>query len=225
MPKADTWETGLLNLLFTNAAFGGVGDTNGLQPSAGTGSLYLSLHTASPGDTGNQTTNESGYTGYARTAVARTGAAWTVGETGGIASSTNAAQVTFPLCTAGTSTITHVGVGTATSTNITAASNGQSLPQATINVTSTTGFPASGTILVFTGVAGSGGSYQTVTYTGTAGGNQFTGCSGGTGAMSTGGSVTQTGKLLYYGALASSLAVSNNITPSFAAGALVVTED
>lgn|SRR5574338_394861 len=33
------------------------------------------------------------------------------------------------------------------------------------------------------------------------------------------------GKLLYSGALGSSLAVSQNITPSFAAGALVITED
>jgi hypothetical protein len=154
MPKADTWELGLLNLLFTNAAFAGVGDTNGLQPSAGAGSLYLSLHTSAPGDTGNQTTNEvttGAYTGYARVAVTRSGAAWTVGETTGTASAANTAQVTFPLCTAGTgATITHVGVGTA----------------------------ASGA-----------------------------------------------GKLLYYGALASSLAVSQNITPSFAALALVITED
>jgi hypothetical protein len=36
---------------------------------------------------------------------------------------------------------------------------------------------------------------------------------------------TGTGKLLYSGALGSPLAVSNNITPSFAAGSLVITED
>lgn len=36
---------------------------------------------------------------------------------------------------------------------------------------------------------------------------------------------TGTGKLLYSGALASSLAVSQNITPSFAPGTLVITED
>ena len=43
----------------------------------------------------------------------------------------------------------------------------------------------------------------------------------GVGTALTGGS----GKLLYSGALASSLAVSQNITPSFAAGTLVITED
>lgn len=150
MPKADSWETGLLNLLFQNTAFAGVGDSNGLQPSGTTGSLYISLHTASPGDSGNQATNEANYTGYARVAVARTSGGWTTGETGGVASAQNAGTVTFPQCTGGSNTITYVGVGTASS-----------------------------------------------------------------GA----------GVLLYYGALTSSLAVSNNITPSFAAGALVVTED
>lgn len=34
-----------------------------------------------------------------------------------------------------------------------------------------------------------------------------------------------TGKLLYTGALTSSLAVTNNITPSFAIGQLIITED
>lgn len=74
-------------------------------------------------------------------------------------------------------------IGVSTGTTIAAGSNGQSLPQATINVASTTGFPTAGTIFVVT----SGGS-QTVTYTGTTG-TTFTGASGGTGTMSTGGSV------------------------------------
>ena len=43
----------------------------------------------------------------------------------------------------------------------------------------------------------------------------------GVGTALTGGS----GKLLYSGALASSLTVNQNITPSFAAGTLVITED
>lgn len=73
------------------------------------------------------------------------------------------------------------------STTIAAGSNGQSLPQATINVASTTNFPTSGTINVVT----SAGT-QSVTYTGLNAGTQFTGCSGGTGTMSTGGSVSIT---------------------------------
>jgi hypothetical protein len=71
------------------------------------------------------------------------------------------------------------------STTITSGSNAAVLPQSVINVTSTTGFYSSGTILVTTNAG-----VQTVTYTGT-NGISFTGCSGGTGTMSTGGSVAQ----------------------------------
>jgi hypothetical protein len=67
-------------------------------------------------------------------------------------------------------------------TTIAAGSNGVSLPQATLNVASTAGFPSSGTLHVFTT------SWQTVTYTGVTG-TSFTGCSGGTGVMSTGNNV------------------------------------
>jgi len=68
-------------------------------------------------------------------------------------------------------------------TTIAAASNGQTLPQATINVVSTAGFPSSGTIAVVT-TAGT----VPVNYTGITP-ISFTGCTGGTGTMSTGGFV------------------------------------
>lgn len=68
-------------------------------------------------------------------------------------------------------------------TTIAAGSNGVALPTGTINVASTTGFAASGTIYVVT----SAGT-QTVNYTGTTA-TSFTGCTGGTGTMSTGGAV------------------------------------
>jgi hypothetical protein len=68
-------------------------------------------------------------------------------------------------------------------TTIAPASNGQTLPQSTINVVSTAGFPSSGTIAVLT----SAGTVP-VTYTGTTP-TSFTGCSGGAGTMSTGGAV------------------------------------
>lgn len=111
--------------------------------------LYVSLHTADPGATGNQNTNEATYgggTGYARVSVARTTGGWTLtGE-----SIANAATITFGACVGGTGeTETFFGIGTAPS-----------------------------------------------------------------GA----------GILLYSGALTSNLAVSNGITPSFAAGALTITE-
>ena len=71
----------------------------------------------------------------------------------------------------------------ATGTTIAAGSNGVALPQTTINVASTAGFPTSGTILVVTSTG-----TNTVTYTGTTA-TSFTGCTGGTGTMTTGGAV------------------------------------
>ena len=108
MSKADTYETDLLKLVFQNIAMTLVGDAAGLQPSAAAGNLYVSVHTADPGEAGTQATNESAYTGYARVAVVRSAAGWTVAA--GVC--TNAALVTFPLDTAGTSTLTHFGIGT-----------------------------------------------------------------------------------------------------------------
>jgi hypothetical protein len=58
------------------------------------------------------------------------------------------------------------------------------LPQATINVASTTGFPAMGTIAI-----NLGGNWTLVTYTGTTA-TSFTGCVGGTGTMAMGQVVT-----------------------------------
>ncbi len=65
-------------------------------------------------------------------------------------------------------------------TTIDAASNGLALPQATITVASTAGYPASGTFWVQTTTG-----WQLVTYTGTTA-TTFTGCTGGTGTLFTG---------------------------------------
>jgi hypothetical protein len=108
MSKANTWEQGLLELLFKNTDFAGVGDAGGLRGSVAAGDLHVSLHTADPGDGGDQTTSEIGYTGYARVAVAR-GAGWTVAGN----SVSPAAAITFPVGTGGGGTATHFGVGTA----------------------------------------------------------------------------------------------------------------
>lgn len=108
MSKSNAAETALLALIFNNTDFAGIGDAGGLQNSATAGSLYVSLHTSDPGEAGDQTTNETAYTNYARVAVARSGAGWTVSGN----SATNAAQITFPQCGASGATITHVGIGT-----------------------------------------------------------------------------------------------------------------
>lgn len=113
MSLSNTAETGILELIFqnvaTNAVIAALG--TGLQASGTAGSLYIGLHTGDPGETGNQTTSEANYTGYARVAVARSAGGWTV--SGNTAS--NAAAITFGACTAGSNTITHFSIGTATS--------------------------------------------------------------------------------------------------------------
>lgn len=151
MSKSNTWESDLLKLVFNNTTASLIGDATGLVGSGTAGVLWVSLHTADPTEGGNQTSFETSYTGYTRISVVRTTGGWTVTLVDvGPSTAANAAQVNFPQCTGGSSTITHVGVGTDSS---------------------------------------------------------------------------GTGKLLYSGALASSLAVSNNITPSFAVGTLVITEE
>ena len=68
-------------------------------------------------------------------------------------------------------------------TAISVASNGQNLPQATINVASTTGFPSSGSLRIQLATG-----QQNITYTGVTA-TSFTGCSGGSGVMTTGNQV------------------------------------
>jgi hypothetical protein len=80
------------------------------------------------------------------------------------------------------STVDYVGAS-GNKTTIAAASNGQSLPQGTINVVSTAGMPSTGAAFVFTSAGA-----QMVVYTGITA-TTLTGCTGGTGAMATGGDV------------------------------------
>lgn len=146
MSKGNTFENDLLLLIFNNTDAALIGDATGLRGSSTAGSLYVALHTGDPGEGGSQTTSEAAYGSYARVAVARSGAGWTV--TGNAV--TNAALVQFPQCTSGSETETYFSIGTASS-----------------------------------------------------------------GA----------GKVLYRGALSSSLAVSSGIQPQFAAGEIDGTED
>ena len=111
MSKSNSWENGLLLLTFNNTNFATVGDATGLRGSSAAGSLYFSLHTADPGETGTQTTNEAAYTSYARVAVARSGSGFTV-TANAVAT---AADVSFPAGTGGSGTATHFGIGTAAS--------------------------------------------------------------------------------------------------------------
>ena len=110
MSASNAFENDMLLLLFNNTDIANIGDAAGLQNSATAGSLYVALHTADPGETGTQATSEATYTGYARVAVARSGAGWTVSGTAPTQAA-NAAAVTFGACTAGSSTCTYFSVG------------------------------------------------------------------------------------------------------------------
>lgn len=74
----DVFVERALKHIFQNAAFANVGDAGGLLASATAGSLYVSLHTASPDSGDVQTTSEADYTSYARVAVVRSAVGWTV---------------------------------------------------------------------------------------------------------------------------------------------------
>lgn len=111
MSKSDTWEDGMLNLLFSNTAFTLVGDAGGLLGSTAPGSLYVSLHTGDPGEAGTQLTNETAYTNYVRVAVSRSGG-WTT-SSGGAGSVSPAADIDFAECGATPgAAVTYFGIGT-----------------------------------------------------------------------------------------------------------------
>jgi hypothetical protein len=78
MSKTNAWENGLLLLLFNNTNFANVGDVAGLRGSSLAGALFVSLHTADPGEAGSQSTSEATYTSYARVSMPRNGSTWTV---------------------------------------------------------------------------------------------------------------------------------------------------
>lgn len=111
MSATNATAKAILALYFENADHTGVGDAGGLLGSATPGNLYISLHTADPTETGDQTTNEATYTSYARVAVARSTAGWT-SALADPATVTNDALITFPTATGGSDTITYFGIGT-----------------------------------------------------------------------------------------------------------------
>jgi hypothetical protein len=110
MSASNDFENDLLLLIFNNTNIALIGDATGVRGSTVAGSVYVALHTADPGETGKQNTSETSYTGYARVAVARSGAGWTVSGTAPTQVA-NAATITFGVSTVGTPTITYFSVG------------------------------------------------------------------------------------------------------------------
>jgi hypothetical protein len=97
--KGNTTENDVLALIFQGTALSWDANVD----------LYVSLHTADPGEAGSQTTSECAYGSYARQAVARDATGWDL--SGNTASNDDLIQ--FPQCTSGSETITHVAIGTA----------------------------------------------------------------------------------------------------------------
>jgi hypothetical protein len=107
MSKSNTLETGWLNLLFANTNLANIGDATGLRASTTAGSLFISLHTADPGESGGGA--ECAYTGYGRVGKTRSATDFTV--SGDAVTMVSAA--TFGACTAGSETAIYAGIWTA----------------------------------------------------------------------------------------------------------------
>jgi hypothetical protein len=105
MSKANTFETDLLAKVFNNTALSWDAITN----------IFVALHTADPGEAGSQTTSETAYAAYARVAVARTTAGWTVSSAGGVGTVVNVSAISFPQCSGASSQVTYFSVGQLTS--------------------------------------------------------------------------------------------------------------
>ncbi len=110
MSASNSFENDILLLLFNNTNIANLGDATGVRGSSVAGSLYIALHTADPGEAGSQNTSEIGYTNYARIAVARSAAGFTVAGSAPTTVS-NAAAVTFAACGVTGATATYFSIG------------------------------------------------------------------------------------------------------------------
>lgn len=107
MSKSNAFENDWMKLIFQGTGIANIADNASSSPLT---HLYVALHTADPGEAGSQNTNEVNYTGYARVAVERSAAGWTVTEN----SVSPANPIEFGEMVGGTAgTATHVTIGTA----------------------------------------------------------------------------------------------------------------
>ena len=231
MSKGNTFETDLLGLIFNATAIANVADNAATSPLT---QLQVALHTADPGEAGSQTTSEATYTGYARVAVNRNSGGFTVSGNNVV----NAATITFGACTAGSNSITHWSVGTASSGAGKILYKGPVGPIASLaEFTSDTGQIATGTMTVLPALSlavddrisfyatpaatlPTGLTEGTVYFVKTVSGNTITIATTSGGAAVTF-SAVGSGLIFKH----SVLAVSSGITPSFAAGQLKIFEE
>jgi hypothetical protein len=100
MSKSNTTENDFMKAVF-------LGVDPAWRDASGQPNVYVALHTADPTEGGTQTTSECSYDSYARVAVARSAAGWTVSGN----SATNFAKVEFLTCSGGTSTARYFSIG------------------------------------------------------------------------------------------------------------------
>jgi len=108
MSKGNTFENDWLRLIFWGDPIANIADNATVSPLA---LLYASLHSADPGEAGNQATSEAAYAGYARVAVPRAPSGWTI--SGSIVHP--AAAIIFPELASGSGNYPFFGIGTALS--------------------------------------------------------------------------------------------------------------
>lgn len=109
MSFSNATENAILALLLNATAWANIADNAASSPLT---QLYLSGHTAAPGDAGAQNTTELAYTSYARVAIPRTTSGFAAPSSG---SSALASLTSFPAGTGGSGTMTHFGIGSASS--------------------------------------------------------------------------------------------------------------
>lgn len=127
MSKSNTTENSILALLFQGTTFANLANNASTAPNT---NLYVALHTADPGETGTQSTSECAYSGYARVAVARTSAGWSLN--GSII--TPASNISFNTHLGGTAeTATHFSVGVSSTGGTTILYSGSVTPQVSIS--------------------------------------------------------------------------------------------
>lgn len=108
MSKGNTFENDLLKLIFNATTIANIANDATSSPLT---NLFVALHTADPGEAGDQTTSEATYTSYGRATVARTSGGWTVTAN----SVSPVADISFAAGTGGSGTVTHFSVGVAVS--------------------------------------------------------------------------------------------------------------
>jgi hypothetical protein len=224
---ANSVQSNVLKLLFQAVNWANIADNTATSPAT---SLYISLHNADPGEAGSQTTNETAYTNYARVAVARTSGGFTVsGTSPGVVS--NTAAINFPQCGASGDTITHFGIGLASSGAGTLLASGPvgSGPALAFTATSASpgvltvpnsSFSVNNRVSCYPNAVAtlpSGITEGTVYFVGTVSGLNVTLSTTSANGSPVNTSSVGSGVII----LQSPLVVSTNITPSFAIGALV----